>query len=101
MINEQRRDELKKLREELKDFPIIPEKTQELIEKLVDAKKPKMVLELGSGKGFSGSVILSTTEDSCLVTIEFSSSVFLKLSSCDLQIPKRSFTTSRSPVCSK
>ena len=29
-----------------------------------------MVLELGSGKGFSGSVILSTTDDVCLVTIE-------------------------------
>ena len=70
MINETRRKELQALREELKDFPIIPEKTQELIEQLVEARKPKMVLELGSGKGFSGSVILSTTEDVCLVTIE-------------------------------
>lgn len=70
MINETRRKELQALREELKDFPIIPEKTQELIEQLVAARKPKMVLELGSGKGFSGSVILSTTEDVCLVTIE-------------------------------
>ena len=70
MINNERREELNALRKELGDFPIIPEKTQELIEKLVEAKKPKMVLELGSGKGFSGSVILSTTEDSCLVTIE-------------------------------
>ena len=70
MISNERREELNKLRKELGDFPIIPEKTQELIEKLVEAKKPKMVLELGSGKGFSGSVILSTTEDSCLVTIE-------------------------------
>ena len=70
MISEARKEELKKLREELKDFPIIPEKTQELIEQLVEARKPKMVLELGSGKGFSGSVILSTTDDVCLVTIE-------------------------------
>ena len=70
MINEQRRKELDELRATLADFPSIPKKTQELIEQLVDARKPKMVLELGSGKGFSGSVILSTTDDVCLVTIE-------------------------------
>ena len=70
MITKERREELDKLREKLGDFPIVPPKTQELIEKLVDARKPKMVLELGSGKGFSGSVILSTTDDVCLVTIE-------------------------------
>jgi len=70
MINEERKKELAELRKVLGDFPIIPEKTQELIEQLVDARKPKMVLELGSGKGFSGSVILSTTDDVCLVTIE-------------------------------
>lgn len=70
MINEQRRKDLDDLRATLADFPSIPKKTQELIEQLVDARKPKMVLELGSGKGFSGSVILSTNDDVCLVTIE-------------------------------
>lgn len=70
MINEARKKELQELRLTLQDFPIVPEKTQELLEQLVEARKPKMVLELGSGKGFSGSVILSTTEDVCLVTIE-------------------------------
>ena len=70
MINETRRKELDELRDSLGDFPIVPQKTQDLIERLVDARKPKMVLELGSGKGFSGSVILSTTDDVCLVTIE-------------------------------
>lgn len=70
MISEARKKELYELRQTLTDFPIVPEKTQELLEQLVEARKPKMVLELGSGKGFSGSVILSTTEDVCLVTIE-------------------------------
>lgn len=70
MISEARKKELYELRQVLTDFPIVPEKTQELLEQLVEARKPKMVLELGSGKGFSGSVILSTTEDVCLVTIE-------------------------------
>lgn len=70
MIEDNRRKELDALRAELTDFPIIPPKTQELIEKIVDARKPKMVLELGSGKGFSGSVILSSHSDACLVTIE-------------------------------
>lgn len=70
MISNERRKELDELRISLGDFPLIPEKTQELIEKLVETRKPKMVLELGSGKGFSGSVILSACEDACLVTIE-------------------------------
>lgn len=70
MITEERKRELAELRKTLGDFPLIPKKTQDLLEKLVDARKPKMVLELGSGKGFSGSVILSTTDDVCLVTIE-------------------------------
>lgn len=70
MISTERKEELKKLRAEMGEFPLIPEKTQDLIEQLVDARKPQMVLELGSGKGFSGSVILSTTPDVNLVTIE-------------------------------
>lgn len=70
MITNERKQELAELRKQLADFPIIPEKTQDLIEQLVDARKPQMVLELGSGKGFSGSVILSTTPDVNLVTIE-------------------------------
>ena len=43
MTNEQR-EELKKLRSELEAemFPLIPEKTQELLEKIVEARKPKI-----------------------------------------------------------
>ncbi len=70
MISESRKEELNKIREDLKDFPIIRPKTQELIEKIVDARKPQMILELGSGKGFSGAVMLSSVESGGLLTIE-------------------------------
>lgn len=70
MIDEKRKAELAELRTKLGDFPLIPPKTQDLLEQIVDKRKPKMVLELGSGKGYSGSVILSTDADACLVTIE-------------------------------
>ncbi len=70
MISESRKEELNKIRERLKDFPIIRPKTQELIEKIVDARKPNMILELGSGKGYSGAVMLSSTEKGGLLTIE-------------------------------
>ena len=71
MTNE-KREKLNKLRSELESemFPLIPAKTQELLEKIVAARKPKMILELGSGKGFSGSTMLLSDDNACLVTIE-------------------------------
>lgn len=70
MINESRRKELNDYREKFKDFPIIRPKTQELIEKIVEARKPALILELGTGKGYSGSVMLSTYDGANLLTIE-------------------------------
>ena len=70
MISEERRKELDALRKDLGDFPIIREKTMQLIETIVDARKPNMVLELGSGKGFSGVTILSSSEKTNLLTVE-------------------------------
>lgn len=71
-MTEEKRELLNKLRRELEAemFPLIPAKTQELIEKIVEARKPKMILELGSGKGYSGSTMLLADENACLVTIE-------------------------------
>ena len=70
MISEERRKKLDALRRDLGDFPIIREKTMQLIETIVDARKPNMVLELGSGKGFSGVTILSSSEKTNLLTVE-------------------------------
>lgn len=70
MISEERRKKLDALRKDLGDFPIIREKTMQLIETIVDARKPNMVLELGSGKGFSGVTILSSSEKTNLLTVE-------------------------------
>lgn len=70
MISEERRKELDALREGLGDFPIIREKTMRLIETIVGTLNPNMVLELGSGKGFSGVTILSASEKSNLLTVE-------------------------------
>ena len=70
MINEKRREELKEFRKRLGDFPIIRPKTSSLIEKIVDKLNPNMVLELGSGKGFSSVVILSASEKSNLLAVE-------------------------------
>ena len=70
MINETRKKELKELRERFGDFPIIRPKTASLIEKIVDKLNPNMVLELGSGKGFSSVVILSASEKSNLLAVE-------------------------------
>lgn len=70
MINESRKNELNKYREKFSDFPIIRPKTQELLEKIVDARKPALILELGTGKGYSGSVMLSTYDGANLLTIE-------------------------------
>lgn len=70
MITNERRTQLDELRKSLGDFPLVPPKTQELLEKIVEARKPQMILELGSGKGFSGSVMLSTFDGANLVTIE-------------------------------
>jgi predicted O-methyltransferase YrrM len=70
MINEKRREELKEFRERLGDFPIIRPKTASLIEKIVDKLNPNMVLELGSGRGFSSVVILSSSEKSNLLAVE-------------------------------
>ena len=70
MIREERRKKLDALRRDLGDFPIIREKTMQLIETIVDARKPNMVLELGSGKGFSGVTILSSSEKTNLLTVE-------------------------------
>lgn len=70
MTNEERKAELEKRRTELKDFPIIRVETQKLIENLVKKRKPQMVLELGSGKGFSGSVMLTAEDSVNLLTVE-------------------------------
>ena len=70
MINETRRKELKEFRARLGDFPIIRPKTASLIEKIVDKLNPNMVLELGSGRGFSSVVILSASEKSNLLAVE-------------------------------
>lgn len=70
VTNEERQVELQKRRAILKDFPIIREETQKLIENLVKARKPQMVLELGSGKGYSGAVMLTSHDGANLLTIE-------------------------------
>ena len=70
-MTEEQTKALKSLREKLEKemFPLVPQKTEELLTKLVKARKPKMILELGSGKGYSGSVMLLNS-DAGLVTIE-------------------------------
>lgn len=70
MIDEKRKKELKALREKFEGFPIIRPKTTELIEKIVDKLNPNMVLELGSGKGFSSVAILSASKKSNLLAVE-------------------------------
>lgn len=70
MTNEERKQELQKRRLEQKDFPIIRVETQKLIENIVQKRKPQMVLELGSGKGYSGSVMLTADDSVNLLTIE-------------------------------
>ena len=64
------KEELKKLRENMGDFPILREKSADLLWKIVEKLKPNMVLELGSGKGFSGCSILSAYDKVNLLTIE-------------------------------
>lgn len=70
-MTEEQTKALKSLREKLEKemFPLVPQKTEELLTKLVKARKPKLILELGSGKGYSGSVMLLNS-DAGLVTIE-------------------------------
>ena len=70
-MTEEQKQSLKNLREKLEKecFPLIPVKTEELLIKLTTARKPQMILELGSGKGYSGSVMLVNSEAG-LVTIE-------------------------------
>lgn len=70
MEYKERIEELKKRREALGDFPIIRVKTQELLEELVKKRKPQMVLELGSGKGYSGAVMLTAYDGLNLLTVE-------------------------------
>lgn len=70
MEKEERISQLQKYREQLADFPIIRVKTQELIENIVNKRKPQMVLELGSGKGYSGSVMLTAYDGLNLLTVE-------------------------------
>lgn len=71
-MTKEQKEMLEKLRGELSSemFPLIPEKTEELLTKIVKARKPKMILELGSGKGYSGSIMLLADSDACLVTVE-------------------------------
>ena len=64
------KEELKKLRENMGDFPVLREKSADLLTKIVETLKPNMVLELGSGKGFSGCSILSAYDKVNLLTIE-------------------------------
>lgn len=70
-MTQQQRKTLDELRAKLEGemFPLIPKKTEELLIKITEARKPKMILELGSGKGYSGSVMLLSS-DAGLVTIE-------------------------------
>jgi len=70
-MTEQQQKQLAEIREKLEKemFPLIPKKTEELLIKIVQKRKPKMILELGSGKGYSGSVMLLNS-DAGLVTIE-------------------------------
>lgn len=70
-MTEEQKQSLKNLREKLEKecFPLIPVKTEELLIKLTTARKPQMILELGSGKGYSGSIMLLNSEAG-LVTIE-------------------------------
>ena len=64
------KEELKQLRENMGDFPVLREKSADLLTKIVEKLKPNMVLELGSGKGFSGCSILSAHDKVNLLTIE-------------------------------
>ena len=70
MIREERKKELESYREKFKDFPIIRPKTQDLLELIVDKRKPQMILELGTGKGYSASVMLSAYDNAGILTIE-------------------------------
>lgn len=70
MINEKRKEEIKELRKKFEGFPIIRPQTAELIERIVDKLNPNMILELGSGKGFSSVVMLSSSEKSNLLAVE-------------------------------
>ncbi len=70
MIDAKRKKELEEFRKKLGDFPIIRPKTTALIEKIVDKLNPNMILELGSGKGFSSVVMLSASEKSNLLAVE-------------------------------
>ena len=70
MIREERKKELESYREKFKDFPIIRPKPQDLLELIVDKRKPQMILELGTGKGYSASVMLSAYDKAGILTIE-------------------------------
>ena len=70
MIKDERKKELETYREKFKDFPIIRRKTQDLLELIVDKRKPQMILELGTGKGYSAAVMLSAYDNSGILTIE-------------------------------
>ena len=70
MIDAKRKNELEEFRKKLGDFPIVRPKTAELIEKIVDKLNPNMILELGSGKGFSSVLMLSASQKSNLLAIE-------------------------------
>ena len=68
-IKEQER-RLKELRTSQRDFPIIRPKTEELLKKIVIARQPNMILELGTCRGYSGIVMLSACPKSSLLTVE-------------------------------
>ncbi len=70
MNKEERLNKLKEMRASQQDFPIIRENTEVLLTKVVETKKPMLILELGTGKGYSGSVMLTAHDGAGLVTIE-------------------------------
>lgn len=70
MTEEGRNRELSKKRIEQMGFPLIRPETEKLLRKITVARKPVMILELGSGKGYSGSVMLTSHDGANLLTIE-------------------------------
>lgn len=65
------RNKLKELAEKLK-VPIISEELGKLLMLLIKAKKPKTILEIGSGIGFSTTFLIEACKGNKLITIEAS-----------------------------
>jgi predicted O-methyltransferase YrrM len=50
--------------------PIMKDESAEALVSLLKARKPKKILEIGTGVGYSGTLMLAASEDSFLTTIE-------------------------------